>query len=358
MIKVSFFVGLVATALSVIGLLRDPQDFWHAYLTAFLFISALPLGSLAILLIHGLTTGGWGTVIRRYAEAATKTLPIAFAFFIPVILRVKEIYPWAAANVKDPIVLKKLPYLNANGFAIRAIVFFVIWSVIASLVRNKSRQHGGADEKSRTSLQLVCGLGMLVFVFCSTFAAFDWGMSLTPQWFSTMFGILTVIGNALTAMAFLILISGRSIEQEAAGDKKIVQNYHDLGNLTLALVMLWAYMSFSQFFIIWSANLPEEILWYLPRYKNGWQFLGLGLIVFHFFMPFFLLLNRVIKKNVKFLSRVAMWILIARLCDIIWVVAPTFNPSVIGVSWLYVALPVAAFGWWMAGFGYYLRKTA
>jgi hypothetical protein len=360
LVKVCFFAGLVAAAVSALGLVFQPKHFWDAYLAAFLFTAAFPLGSLAILLIHGLTTGGWGIVIRKYAEAAARTFPILFVLFIPALLNLKKIYPWAAAEIKDPLILKKVAYLNTSGFIVRAGVFFIIWTLIAAVVHKKSRQHGGADESSRTQLQLVCGLGMLAYCFSATFAAFDWGMSITPQWFSTIFGIMTIIGNALGALAFLIVVSGLSIPAGDVAEKssKTVQGYHDLGNLGLALVMLWAYMNFSQFFIIWSANLPEEIIWFLPRYHGGWQILGLGLIVVQFFIPFFLLLNRTIKKNVRFLSRVAMWILLIRLADVIWTVAPTFTKSMWDMSWLYLTLPVALAGLWMAAFGYYLRRAS
>lgn len=359
-VKVSFVIGLVAAALSAVGFFLQPKHFWDAYLAGFLFVAAFPLGSLGLLLIHGLTTGGWGLVIRRYAQAATRTLPLVFLFFVPVLLNLKKIYPWAAETIKDPLILKKAAYLNPTGFTIRAVVFFLIWIFVAALVRKKAVQHGGSDDESRTRLQLVCGLGLLAYVFASTFAAFDWSMSITPQWFSTIYGIMTIIGNALAATAFLILISGLSIPQGSPVEKeqKTTQGYHDIGNLALAFVMLWAYMNFSQFFIIWSANLPEEILWYLPRYHGGWMTLGLGLIVIHFFIPFFLLLNRVIKKNVRFLSRVAIWILVVRFADVIWTVAPTFVSSVPEMSWLYLTLPLALAGIWMAAFGFFLRKHA
>lgn len=358
LIKVCFFAGLAAAALSLVGLALQPKHFWDAYLTGFLFTAMFPLGSLAILLVHGLTTGGWGLVIRKYAEAAAKTFPFLFVLFIPVLLNLKALYPWAAGKMTDPLVLKKAAYLNVPGFMVRAGVFFVIWTAVSALVRAQSRRNGGADEDSRTNLQLACGLGMLLFIFASTFAAFDWGMSLTPQWFSTIFGIMTVIGNALGAVAFLIVISGIEVCKDGEKDPKTVQGYHDLGNLALALVMLWAYMNFSQFFIIWSANLPEEIVWYLPRYRGGWQWVGIGLILVHFFIPFFLLLNRMIKKNVRFLSRVALWILAVRVVDQVWTVAPSFVKGAADLSWLYLTLPIALAGLWMAAFGYQLRRAS
>lgn len=356
LIKICFFVGLTAAAISLMGLVLQPGRFWDAYLAGFLFTAMFPLGSLAILLIHGLTTGGWGQLIRRYAEAAVRTFPLLFILFIPVLLNLRNIYPWAAEHITDPLILKKAAYLNTDGFILRAGIFFIVWTVLAALVRRKSRQHGGSDEHSRTRLQLVCGLGMLAYVFSASFAAFDWSMSLTPQWFSTIFGIMTIIGNATGALAFLIIVSGLEVRAGTEKDSVTVQRYHDLGNLALALVMLWAYMNFSQFFIIWSANLPEEIVYFLPRYQGGWQWVGIGLILAHFFIPFFLLLNRVIKKNVRFLSRVALWILAAAFINQIWTVAPSFVKGAGDLSWLYLSLPTALFGFWVAGFGYHLRK--
>ena len=359
-IKVSFFVGLAAAAAGAAGFFLQPEHFWHAYLTGFVFIAGITLGCLGLQLLHGLTTGGWGHVIRKYAEAATRTFPILFLFFVPVLLNLQKIYPWVEETAKDPVLMKKALYLNVTGFRVRAVVFFLVWMFLSALIHKKCRELAGSDDETRTRLQLVCGLGMLAFVFSATFAAFDWSMSLTPHWFSTMFGIMTIIGQTLAAIAFLILISGFSVPEgsPAEKDRKTVQGYHDLGNLALAFVMLWAYTNFAQFFIIWSANLPEEIAYFLPRYRNGWMILGLGLILIHFFIPFFLLLNRIIKKSVRLLSRVAIWVLLVRFADVVWTTVPTFAPSLFQISWVYFALPLALAGLWMAAFGFMLRRAS
>jgi hypothetical protein len=332
------------------------EDFLQAYLLGFLFWSGIAIGSLAIYLVHCLTRGSWGFFIRPYYRAAIRTLPLVAVFFVPVLLGLSELYPWAKPGASaDPIIAFKQPYLNPVFFQIRSVFYFGLWIFLAGVVDRKARVllHR-SDDSARVSMQLTAGLSMLAFAFSATFAAFDWSMSLLPQWYSTIYGILTIIGQALLALAFLVCVSSKSV---MASDPKTTSGYHDLGNLLLALLMLWAYMAFSQFFIIWSGNLPEEIIWYLPRLKNGWEFLGAILAIGHFGLPFLLLLNRTLKRSIPLLAKVAAWILVMRFVDTSWTVLPTFKTALSQAGWLHFIVPLGIGAFWFAFFRSKLEET-
>lgn len=333
------------------------QEFLESYLLGFLFWAGIPIGSLAIFLVHCLTRGSWGFFIRPYYRAAVQTLPLVAVFFIPVLLGLADIYPWAKATAAaDPIVAFKRPYLNPVFFQLRALFYFGLWIWIAGIVDRKAKLLlARADDEARVKMQLAAGLSMLAFAFSASFAAFDWSMSLLPQWYSTIYGILTIISQALLALAFLVCVSSKGVM--AAGEKAS-SAYHDLGNLLLALLMLWAYMAFSQFFIIWSGNLPEEIIWYLPRLKNGWQFLGAILAIGHFGLPFLLLLNRTLKRSIPLLAKVAAWIIVMRFVDVAWVVLPNFRAAPIASAGLLnIVVPLGIGAFWLAFFRSKLEQT-
>jgi len=355
--RIAFFVGSAAAVASVLGaLFVDRQAFFEGYLVAFLLCVSVPLGAMVLSLVHYLSHGAWGFIFRRQCLAAIKTFSLMALFLLPLFLGLKHLYLWAnpEAVAMDPILQKKILYLNVPFFQARSVFYFIVWILLASFLERKSRalieDH---SEEGRMQLQLVSGLSLLAMVFTMTFAAFDWAMSIEPLWFSTIFGIFTVISQALLAMAFLILLVRLSAEESFLKEESTVRGFHDLGNLTLALVMLWAYMGFSQFFIIWSGNLPEEIHWYLHRLNGGWQYAGIALIVFHFFVPFFLLLNRVLKRSVNHLAVIAFFILVMRFVDVGWIILPTFRHDFLSLSWIHLTVPVGMAGWW---FAFYVRK--
>ncbi len=205
---------------------------------------------------------------------------------------------------------------------------------------------------------MLSGGGLLVYGLCVTFASFDWMMSLEPHWFSTIYGVLIMGGQALTAMAFLIVILVWLARRAPLNDIVVPSHFHDLSNLMLAFVMLWAYFSFSQYLIIWSGNLPEEIAWYLHRLQTGWRVVAIALVVFHFAAPFVLLLSRAIKRDPNMIVKVAIAILLARLIDLFWLIAPEFHREGISVSWMDVVLPLTLFSIWLGCFMWQLRGRA
>ena len=208
-------------------------------------------------------------------------------------------------------------------------------------------------------MQMLSGGGLVAYGLTITFASFDWLMSLEPHWFSTIYGVLIIGGQGLSAMAFLIIAIVWLSRRAAAAAAWSCRRYlHDLGNLLLAFVMLWAYFSFSQYLIIWSGNLPEEIAWYLHRLQTGWRAVGLTLVVFHFVIPFCLLLSRTVKREGQLVVQVAALILLARLVDLFWLIAPEFHRDGISVSWLDVVLPLTLGSIWLGCFVWQLRGRA
>ncbi len=212
-----------------------------------------------------------------------------------------------------------------------------------------------ADAKLAKKMQVLSAAGLVGYGLTITFASFDWLMSLEPHWYSTIYGVLILGGQGLSALAFLIIMLAWLSARPPLDRIVVPAHFHDLGNLMLAFVMLWAYFSFSQYLIIWAGNLPEEIAWYLHRLHTGWRVIGIGLMIFHFAVPFVVLLSRTVKKQGRTLAIVAAWILIVRLVDLFWLIAPEFHTAGVSVSWQDVALPVTLGALWSAAFIWQLR---
>ncbi|MFT5207010.1 MAG: hypothetical protein ACI9CF_000755 [Candidatus Omnitrophota bacterium] len=340
-------IGSLLLIAGFVGSLSTKEVFFQAYFLGFTFVVGLPLGASFVMLIHYLTHGSWGFAIRKVGLAAQRTFPLIALFILPVFAGIKYIYPWTNPELvaQSHLLQHKAGYLSIPFFEIRAIFYIAVWIILSIYLERKSNELlSDASDEGRTKMQLIGGLSMLAFVFTTTFAAFDWLMALTPEWFSTIFGIFSIIGYALLAVTFMTAMSLRHV-----GMKK-TQDMHDLGNLTLALIMLWMYMAFSQFFIIWSGNLPEEIIWYLPRTQGGWVIVAWVLAITHFFIPFFVLINRTVKRSKKILFVLCLWIIGMRFLDSIWTVLPNFCASVSDISWLHFAIPVGLFCIWYAFF--------
>lgn len=357
----ALLVGGVALALSAIGLFSNTPQFFRSYLVAYLYWISLPLGSFALLMLHHLVGGGWGFVIRRMMEAATRTfLPMAL-LFLPIVLGLSHLYEWTHADVvaKDEVLRHKSSYLNVPFFLARAAVYFIVWIGWSYLLNKWSSEQDRTHDPSLTRrIQDMSGPGLLLFGATVTFASVDWVMSLEPHWYSTIYGIIFMIGQGLTTLAFMILLLSRVWRRPPLVGVVEVQQFHDLGNLLLTFVMLWAYVAFSQFLIIWSANLPEEIPWYLRRTQGGWQAVAVGLIIFHFVVPFFLLLLRVTKRVVPRIALLSLAMLFMRWVDLYWIVTPAFSHGETGgihVHWLDVTTFVGLGGLWVGLFFWQLK---
>lgn len=344
-------IGLIVLAL---GFVVDKQQFLQSYLVGYFFIVCLMLGCLGLMMVHHLSGGAWGMVSRRIWEAATRTLPLVAIMFIPIAMNLDALYSWSRPEAAaDPILQLKAPYLNDTFFFIRAVGFFAIWGILIFLFNRWSREQdeaplrepGPADRRFRT----LSGPGLVLFVLTTTFMSVDWIMSLDPHWYSTMFGVIVIGGSGLSAIAFSILMVVALSGTRPLSHIVTTTHLHDLGKLMLAFVMLWAYFSFSQFLIIYSANLPEEIPFYLERFHGGWAWLSLALALLHFVLPFTLLLSADIKKSRTKIVLVALLVLAARAIDLIWHVGPMFHHDAVRfpIHWMDAAAIVGLGGLWL-----------
>lgn len=357
----ALLVGVLFTVVFAIGFFVDRTQFFHSYVFAFSFWAGISVGSLALLMLQHMTGGGWGLVIRRVLEAATQTLPLVVLLFVPIVLGAHWIYAWTHAEemAKSQALMEKAKYLNLSFFTVRAAIYFAIWLILAFFLNRWSLlQDRTADKQFTKRMRVLSGPGMVLFVFTVTFASIDWFMSLDPEWSSTIYGFLFVAAWALSALAFTIAVMAALSKHEPMNNVVAQLHFHDLGKLLLALVMLWSYFAFSQFLIIWSGNLPEEISWYLPRIRGAWGAIALTVIVLHFAFPFLFLLSRSLKRNAGKLVIVAVLILLMRLVDLFWMIAPSFPPEHFHVSWMDLVAPIAMGGWWLSFFAWALTKRA
>ncbi len=350
--------GAIGAVVSVAGLLLTPGQFLQSYLMGYMFVLGIALGCLALGMIHQLSGGAWGVVIRRPIGAATRTLPALTLLFLPLAAGMRRLYIWTDASVvaRDEVLQHKQPYLNTPFFLIRAAIYFLVWNLLTYFLNKWSlEQDETGDPHLARRMQLLSAGGLVAYGLTITFASFDWLMSLEPHWFSTIYGVLIMGGQGLSAMAFLIVVLVWLSRRPPLDRIVVPAHFHDLGNLMLAFVMLWAYFSFSQYLIIWSGNLPEEISWYLHRSQTGWRSIGVLLVVFHFAVPFSLLLSRAVKREPQMIVKVALGILLVRLVDLFWLIAPEFHVTGISVSWLDVLLPLTLVAIWLGCFVWQLR---
>lgn len=367
--QLALVVGLVFTAILALGFFLSPREmFFRSYLLGYVFWIGIALGCLAILMLQHLSGGAWGLVIRRVLESGTRTLPLMAVLFVPIIFGMGHLYEWThlaeLANGKTleekhlyEMLLHKSKYLNVTGFLLRTLLYFVIWGGLAYLLNLWSReQDRTAERRFAKRLQALSGPGLVLFVLTVTFASVDWVMSLDPEWFSTIFGLLFVAAWTLSSFAFVIAVMALLSARAPLAGVVLPRHFHDLGKLLLAFVMVWAYFSFSQFLIIWSGNIPEETRWYLYRMRGGWSLVALGLVIFHFALPFLLLLSRDLKRNARRLALVAGLVLLMRLVDLFWLIAPKFSKGDFHMSWTDVVAPLGIGGLWLAFFLWQLKQ--
>ncbi len=348
----SLATGAAALIACGIGGYFNPDQFFHSYLWCYMFFIGAPLGATALLMLQYLTGGAWGLVIRRPCEAAMRTMPLLLVLFLPVVLGIPRLYEWSHAKIvaHDAMLQHKHAYLNVPFFLTRAAIYFAGWLLIGHLLYKWSGDQDKGDGRAAGRLMAISGPGLIFYGFSVTFMAIDWVLALNPHWFSTIFGLLFIAGEGLSAVAFMICLLVMLSRRPPLADVLTHRHLHDVGKLLLAFVMVWAYFSFSQLLVIWSGNLPEEIPWYVRRFGGGWQYMGAALVLLHFAFPFALLLSRDIKRNFKLLRAVAVMVIAMRFVDLYWVVAPEFYKSGFTVNWMDVAAPVGLGGIWLAAF--------
>jgi hypothetical protein len=355
----ALLVGAAGAAAMIAGLFLARAEFFQAYLVAWLLWYTVASGCLGFLLLQHLSGGAWGIAARRVLEAGARTLPLVGLAAVPLFLGLKEIFVWAdpAKMHGNHLLEHKAPYLNAPFFIGRTVFTIVVFSLLAwSLSAKSRRQDENGDPAIKQSMHRTSGLGLLFWIIANTFMGFDWIMSLDPVWFSSLFGGIFVAGQALAAMTFVILMNNWLRQRDPMGAVLDRRLFHDYGKLLFAFVMFWTYLSISQFIIMWQGNLPEEVLWWKERLHGGWGYVAAGILVFHFFFPFLILLSRDVKERSKTLAKIAAFVLFMRFVDLVWHARPTWHGESLSIHWLYFAAPVALGGLWVFSFARELAK--
>jgi hypothetical protein len=354
------FALLGAVACAILGA-ANPKQFFFSWLVSFLFFLSLALGGLFFVLIMYAAQGGWGIVLRRIGETIFSTIPVMAALFVPLLFGLHDLYEWSHADAADhdALLAWKAPYLNVPFFLIRAALFFGIWSFIAILYYRGSRsQDATGDHKVSARLRKFAGPAIIVLALTQTFASIDWIMSLTPHWYSTMFGVYFFAGSWV---GFIALLSVVVPAMRGAGLLDTVispEHLHDIGKFLFAFTAFWAYIAFSQFFLMWYGNMPEETIFYKARMEGSWLTVSLILLFGHFFAPFFYLMGRSVKRNGATLAVGGAWILAMHFLDLYWQVMPTLHPEGFSPSVLDVAALVTVGGCFVAAASWLMRRQA
>jgi hypothetical protein len=351
-------VGVVGLTGAVIaGLLGPSGLFFQSYLYAFLFWLGLALGCLVLLFAQHLAGGSWGALIRRPLEAGVAALPVMALFFIPLLFGPNLLYDWtnAAFVATHPIVEAKRQYLNVPFFILRSIIYFALWSFAAFFYLHQSAkqdQSEGASGKIAYQLRRISGPWIVVYVLTMTFAAVDWAMSLTPEWWSGIYGAIFMIGQAISAISFIIGVMVVLASRDRAIDQLLTsKRLQDLGNFLMAFTMFWAYISIGQLIILWSNNVVETATWYTVRFNSTlWTGMGLFLLFFGFFAPFLILFSRWVKRKRRALVLVAMWAILVQLTNLFWFIVPNFERPGFQLTLLDILLLVGIGGIWLAVF--------
>jgi hypothetical protein len=351
---------LGAAACALLGA-SNPKQFFFSWLVSFLFFLSLALGGLFFVLIQYATQGGWGIVLRRIGETIFALLPVMAVLFLPLLLGLRDLYAWAVpgAAEHDALLRWKAPYLNVPFFLIRAAVYFAVWSFMALLYYRGSRgQDVTGDPAVSARLRRLAGPAIIVLAVTQTFASIDWIMSLTPHWYSTMFGVYFFAGSFVGFIALLSILAAAMRQAGLLESVISAEHLHDMGKLLFAFTSFWAYIAFSQFFLIWYANLPEETIWYRARLEGSWEGVSILLMAGHFGVPFFYLMGRDVKRRGWTLAVGGVWLLAMHFVDLYWQVMPTLHPDGVRPSPLDAAAFIAVGGCFVAAAGWLMRRQA
>jgi hypothetical protein len=351
-------LGVVGCAILGAG---NPKQFFFSWLVSFVFFLSLALGALFFVLIQYATQGGWGIVLRRIGETTFAMLPVMAALSLPVFLGLHDLYEWAepGAAERDALLRWKAPFLNVPFFLIRAALYFIIWSFIALLYYRGSRgQDVTGDPGVTARLRRFAGPAIIVLALTQTFASIDWIMTLTPHWYSTMFGVYFFAGSFVGFIALLSIVAV-AMRRAALLDTVIsAEHLHDIGKLLFAFMVFWTYIAFCQFFLVWYANLPEETIWYRDRMEGSWMTVSLFLMAGHFVAPFFYLMGRTVKRKGATLAVGGAWLLAMHYVDLYWQIMPTLHPEGVSPSLLDVAALLAVGGCFVAAASWLMRRQA
>ena len=354
-------VGLVALGFTALGAFVERRQFFFSYLFGWVFWVGLSMGCLLASMIHQLTGGRWGYPTRRFLEAGFLVLPLMAVLAIPILFGLRQLYPWArpAEVAVEPVLRDRHVYQNDWAFILRTVCYLVVWIWMCLSLRKWSLEQDAAPGPGPTiKARRLSGPGIVLFALLGTFAFVDWVMSLEKYWWSTMFGVIVLIGQLLLALSFAVVMLTLFKEQEPLAGVVTRTHYHHLGNLLLAFVLFWTYVSFGQLLIIYSGDIPNELEWYLHRIAGNWKAVIAAVAFFHFFLPFLLLLFRTVKRHVAPLTVLAAMLFTVHVVDSYWLVLPTFHQHGLEVSWLDFAAPIGIGGLWLAFFLSRLKAVA
>ena len=336
----AILMALVTSGLAI----TDPRRLAYAYLIAFLFVTTLSVGALAWLMLHHLTGAVWSVVLRRQIENLTRPIPWLALAFVPIALSLGWIFPWADPSriAADPAMARKAVWLNPGLFLARSALYLAVWAVLAGLFSRRSlREDRNGDPAHGLAMRSASSWGLVLLALTTGFASYDWIMSLEPDWSSTMFGVYFWAGSLVSSLAALILTVLCVRRVGSVRETITVDHLHDLGQLLFGFVIFWAYVAFSQYFLIWYANFPEETQWYVARRSGGWNALSWALFLGHFVAPFCLLLFRAPKRSPFWLGLAAAWVLVFHYLDIDWLVMPALGREGFAPRLLDLALTMA-----------------
>jgi len=348
--RAALAVGSIAALVAVLAWRLDTARFFQSWLLAWLFILGIALGALVNVMIHELTGGAWGLAVRRPLEAAVGTLPVVAVLGLPLAFGLAELFPWAQPGEIETVIAAKRWYLNPTAFELRSFVYFALWIALGVALRRFWRRgETNAGAEPHPALRALSIIGLLVYALTMTLAAIDWIMSLSPEWYSTTFGLLIMVGQSLSAFAFAMACSvfGGNLRGTTAETSRTTQ---DLGNILLTFVMVWAYLAFTQFLIIWAADLPAEIGWYLARSHPAWRGLAIAVLVFQFALPVVAMLFRSFKREPRRLAWLCAIVLIAHWAELLWLVEPLFRSDQVPVHWMDAVALLAIGGLWLSRF--------
>ncbi len=351
--RISGVVGGLGALLCVAAFFYNREEFFQSYLFAFLYWGGFTLGGLGILVLNNTVGGRWGVTVRRYLEAAMRTMPFLFILFLILLIGMKNLYPWTHIDtvqdkISQAILRHKAPYLNTPFFIVRALIYFAIWSFWGyRLFKMSDKQDETGDPTWRDRMRKFSAPGCVIVTFTATFAYIDWLLSTDAQFFSTIYGAMLLFGDVMQTFALVITVLILTSSRDRFGGRINAPILHDLGNMMFAFTIFWAYLSVSQLIIVWPANLPQELSWYLVRVRGGWTVMAELVVVTMFLVPFLGLLSQARKRDPKRLIRVAVWILCARAVDFFWIVEPTFRTNGFAIYWTDFAAFIGIGGIWV-----------
>lgn len=333
--RLSLIAGIVGLIITLLILVLVPGDeskglYLRSYLVGFMFWFNMAAGCMFWLMVHHLSGGAWGIMIRRVTETGSKMMVWSLIFFIPMLFGLHYVYEWTHGDLvkADHVLAAKAAYLNETGFYIRLGIYLVIWAFLAYRLSGlSSKQDKGIDPILTIKMKRISAGGLLLLLMTMTFAALDWLLSLEPDFSSSMYGPCILAGQALGSMAFIVAVMVILVGHSPMKGRLNSGHVHDLGNFMLAATMFWAYVNFAQFLIVWSANVAEQVPYFLRRMTGGWGWVGAGLIAFHFFAPFLLLLNRKLKRDINVLVKLGYFILLLRFIDLCYLILPSAHQT-------------------------------